>query len=501
MRARLVLCAALLGACAHGPLPPRPAPLPPPDGPAKPRAAAVDESFRANPPEPGPEPIYRPPSIEEARLDNGVRVLLVRQPTLPIVAVHIGIDRGADQARPGLGAFMGAMLMSGTRTRSALALSDALRDLGASYAVHPEYDGMHVEAEVLLPMLPETLDLLADVLKNPAFESKELERERKKRLTSLGQEKDSPETILRKAIDEALYPALHPYAHSLLGDERDIASVSRGDLVALHARTCAPDSTTVAFAGDLTMEDAKAQVSRVLGAWKGKAAAAKTPGAPPARPAGLILIDRPGAAQSHVGVALAGVPRKSPDFDALLVMNTILGGQFSSRLNLNLREKHAYTYGASSFFDMRHGPGPFVASSAVVRESTAASVREVLAEMDRLRSELVSPEELADAVTSLTRQLPARFETAEVTAATEAALAIQGLALDEFATRPARLSRVTREDVQRVAAKYLPQRAATVVVVGDASVVQAELEALVLGKERLMPLEVRRDRTKKVNKP
>ena len=178
------------------------------------------------------------------------------------------------------------------------------------------------------------------------------------------------------------------------------------------------------------------------------------PGEPPApddKAARIVLIDRPGASQSNVAVALPGVPRTSKDFDAILMMNTILGGQFSSRLNMNLREKHAYTYGAGSCFDFRHGAGPFRAGGAIVRESTEPAIREMLTEIERMRTELVIDEELADAKANVIKQLPARFETAGATAATLASLAIYGLPLDEFATRPARLQKVTREDVKRVA--------------------------------------------------
>ncbi len=200
----------------------------------------------------------------------------------------------------------------------------------------------------------------------------------------------------------------------------------------------------------------------------------------------IILVDRPGATQSSLSVVEVGVPRKTPDFDAITIMNAILGGQFS-RINMNLREAHAFTYGAGSNFDMRHGAGPFGAGGEIVREHTGEALVEILKEMSRMRDELVSEEELADAKAYLTKQLPARFETVSATASTLAVLAVYGLPLDEFATRPARWARITREDVQRAAKAHLVESAQHIVLVGDAKVVQAQLEALKLGNLVVRP--------------
>jgi len=228
-----------------------------------------------------------------------------------------------------------------------------------------------------------------------------------------------------------------------------------------------------------------AQVTRAFGSWKGQSPKAKVPAAPPEPKSDVprvVLVDRPGATQSSVALTLVGVPRQNKDYDALLVMNTILGGAFSSRLNMNLREAHAYTYGAGSSFDFRHGPGPFRAGGAIVREKTGPAVTEILKELDRLRTDPVSDAELADAKAYLVRTLPARFETTGNTADTLASLAVYGLPLDEYATRPARFGKVTADDVKRVAATYLAPGAYHLVVVGDAKVVEAQLGEVGLGQ-------------------
>jgi predicted Zn-dependent peptidase len=446
--------------------------------------AESDGDFRKKAPAPGPEVVFVPPKIEEARLSNGIRVLLVERHELPIVAFQIVVDRGAAQGTPGLGAFTAAMLLQGTKTRSAIAISDDLGKLGAAYDAWADYDSVGVSARCLAPKLPDVLTILGDVVQNPRFDGAELKRERARRLTAILQQNDRPATILSNTVAGALYPAGHPYSVPLIGTEQDVNKIGVKDLAGFHAAHFMPDRVTIAIAGDVTKDSATRELERVFGAWKGKAkqgTEAAEPPPPAATAARVFLIDRPGATQSHVAAALPGVPRSTKDFEAILVMNTILGGQFSSRLNLNLREKHAYTYGARSGFDMRLGPGPFVAGGAIVRESTGPALTEVLSEIKRIRADLVTDEEIADAKSTLVLQLPARFETASETAASLGVLAVYNLPIDEYANRAAKIQAVTREDVKRVADRYLAPDRLRLVVVGDAKVVEEQLAKLGFG--------------------
>jgi predicted Zn-dependent peptidase len=454
-------------------------------------AAAEDASFRKTPPPPGPQIAFRAPKIEEARLPNGIRILLVERHELPIVAVSAVVNRGADQAAPGIGEFTAAMLLSGTKTRSALAISDQLLAIGASYSASADYDMTSVRAQSLTEKVPEMLAIVSDIVQHPAFDKAEVERERSRRLTAIEQRKDNAFALLSDTIADTLYPPDHPYHSPLLGTPDAVHRATGNDLARFHGTHFHPDRMTIAVAGDITKDRAIAEISRVFGGWgaKGPAgkpqpAVAKQPGDPPAAGAEdprIVLVDRPGATQSHLVVTLPGVPRKTKDYDALLVMNTLFGGAFSSRLNMNLRETHGYTYGARSSFDMRLGPGPFTAGGAIQAESTTAAVREILSEIERLRAELVTPEELEDAKTNLIRQLPARFETANDTAATIGALAVYDLPLDEYATRPERIRRITREDIKRVAETYLLRDRMRLVVVGDAATIEEGLKKLALG--------------------
>lgn len=488
-----VALTALAAACGgEAPTPQTAVTVTPPSSPATtaaappaPAATTPDADFRKEAPKAGPEVTFVPPKIVEGRLKNGIRVLLVERHDLPIVAVHIASDRGADQAKtPGLGSFVAGMLSGGTKTRSALELSDAWDSIGGSYSTFGDFDAVGVNGQVLASKLDAGLELLADMFQSSAFPVDELDRMRTRRLSSLAQEKDNPNATLSRQVVGTLYGATHVYGTPLLGTEDALKKLTSADLQRFHGDFLRPDHTVVAVAGDVTRADLMAKLEKLLGTWGGKAKGRVTPPAPAAPKAGasrLVLVDRPGATQSHVALCDMGPPRVSKDYDALVVMNTILGGQFSSRLNLNLREKHAYTYGAGTHFDFRRGNGPFSTYGAIVRESTVPAIREIFAEVKRIRTDLVSAEELEAAKAYLIRQLPARFETTDATAATILRLPISDLPLDEFATRPARIAKITAEDVKRVARAYLRPETLRLVVLGDAQVVREGLEAF--GKE------------------
>lgn len=487
------LCLSLL-ACESGP--PNVAPRIPPAPPTPPQVLVEehpppaptetpDADFRKEAPPPGPAVVFAPPVIQEAKLSNGIRVLMVERRELPIVALQIVITRGAAQGRPGIGSFTGSMLLSGTSKHSATELSDAFEGLGANHWASIDYDGGYIGVQVLSSKLPEALNLIAEVTHDPSFPKEELNLERSRRLTSLQQERDNPGRLLQRAIGETIYPAQHPYATALMGTETIVNKISTEDLKLFHRAQFQPDRMTVVAAGDLSRETLLPLLEKTLGKLRGKGEKIREIVAPPAPSKNaprVVILDRPGASQSNVAVAQVGVSRATPDFEAILLMNTILGGQFSSRLNLNLREKHGYTYGAGSNFTMRQGAGPFAVMSSVVSEHSADAIKEIFFELDRIRTQPVSEEELTDAKAYLTRRLPSYFESASDTASTLGTMALYGLPLDEFAKRAEKLERVTREDIQRIANKYLVSERFQVIVVGDAAKIKPGIEALKLGK-------------------
>ena len=502
------LFALAASACAEAPPPEPVVPPPPPSAeppPPIPPAAPTtpDADYRKQAPTPGPDVAFVAPKIEDFRLKNGIRVLLVERHDLPIVAVRVASDLGADHGAPGVGSFAGSLLMAGTKTKSAIEISDSFHGLGADYGASVDYDGTYMWMQVISSKLEPSLALLADTAQHPSFPKDEVDRERSRRLTSLAQERDSPQRLLGNVLVASLYPATHAYATPLLGNEKIVNHVKPGDLAAFHASTMAPDHVTITLAGDVTKAQAIEQLEKAFGGWKGKlgkvrsSVESKPDEVAKLRDACLtgkghcndlgadvriVIVDRPNSSQSNVSVAQVGEPRSTADYDALLVMNTMLGGQFSSRLNMNLREAHAYTYGAGSRFDMRHGAGPFNAGGAIVSESTAPALKEIFAEIARMRTEAPSDEELDSAKASMIKSLPARFETAGETAGTLAGLAVYNLPLDEYATRPARIGKISKDDVLRVAKSHLTPERFRVVIVGDATKIKPAIEALNLGK-------------------
>jgi zinc protease len=430
--------------------------------------------------------------VESWSMRSGVRVLFVERHDLPIVGVRVVSGAGAGDlpgVRPGAVAFMGAMLEQGAGKRGALELSDDYEALGADHNAWCDWDACVGRVKVLASRLGPALDLLSDEILRPTFPVAEMDRMRKRWLASLQQEKSSPPAMEQNALAAALYGRAHPYGHGLRGAPADITDLKRDEVERVWRRAFQPQSTTIAVAGDVDSGRLRILLEARFGNWHGadgaSAAARRSqpptvPQTPPAPQDGVRvdLVDVPGAAQSQTVVAQQGAPFGAPDRIALGVMNAILGGMFSSRINLDLRETHAYTYGAHSRFSMRHGPGPFTAGGAIFSEHTGDAVRAVLAQVARMRDEPVTVEELADAKENARLALPARFEGVDDVAGALQDLAVYDLALDEYEARSTRIDAVTAEDVQRVARKWLNPAVMRVVVTGDRAKIEKDLSSL-----------------------
>jgi zinc protease len=379
---------------------------------------------------------------------------------------------------------MGAMLEQGAGKRSALAISDDYEAVGAEHGARCDWDDCVARLKVLTSHLAPALDLLADVVLHPTFPEAEVERLRKRWLASLEQERNSPPAMEQNALAAALFGRGHPYGHSLRGSTATIEKLTRAEIEAAWRRAFAPRTTAIVVAGDVSAEVLHPMLQARFGPWAGGASVrVPVPRAPAVAPRrggakGVVLVDVPGAAQSQVYLADEGVALATPDRTPLNVMNLILGGLFSSRINLDLREAHAYTYGAHSRFLMRHGAGPFMAGGAIFAQHTGDAIREIVAQIGRIRDEAVTTDELADAKEHAKHALPARFESVdEVTDALQD-IAVYGLPLDEYATLAARIDAVTAADVQRVARQWLHPDSMRVVVAGDRTKIEKDLTAI-----------------------
>lgn len=476
-----------------------PLPKPPPSPPAvkwpapiaqppEPPRTTPDAAFRDAVPEPSGAVSFSAPKIESLTLKNGTRVLYVARHELPIVSVRVVITRGAGDdaaAKPGMMSFMGAMLEQGAGARNALQISDDYEAIGAQHGASAEWDSAGSSVKVLPRHLDAALAILGDVIQKPTFPEAEIARLKARRLASLTQEKNSPGAMASNSVAAVVYGRAHPYGHSLVGREEDVKKITREDLTRAYARSFGPKNTTIIVAGDVTKEVLVPKLEATFGAWKGAAgrpvSAALAPVKLKADAPRLILVDRPGAPQSQVILADQGVAMSTSDRDALTVANAILGGMFSSRINMNLREAHAYTYGAYSRFSLRHGAGPFTAGGAVVADKTAPAIHELFVELAASRDSEATVDELANAKENLKLALPGRFETVTDVTSALADIAVYDLPLDEFSTRVKRIDAVTAADVKRVAAAHLHPSAIRVIVVGDRAKLESSLEVLHLG--------------------
>jgi zinc protease len=444
----------------------------------------VDETWRQQPPRPGQPRTLQLPPPTSFQLSNGLTVLLNERPGLPIVAASLVVKTGsgANPAdRPGLANFTATMLDQGTSTRSAPQIADRVAQLGGSLGTSSTMDATQITAASLRRSFPALLDLIADVGRHPVFPAEEVERQRASRLGSLAQQRESPAAVATAAMFAALYGSAHPYGFTELGTESSTRVLTRDDLMMFWARNFVPNNAALVVSGQITAADLKPLVEKAFGDWQRGTPASPAPGEPATTAARLVLVDKPGAPQTQVRVASVGVPRSTPDYEALRVMNEALGGLFSSRINLNLREEHGYTYGASSQFVFRRAAGPFVVASGVRTDVTAPAVTEILKEVRRIRATALTPEELALAKDSLIRSLPSDFQTSERVTASTAGIYIYDLGLDYFSKYPSKLSAVTAEQAKAAAEKYLVPDKLIVVAVGDRAKIGALLQKLNLG--------------------
>jgi zinc protease len=444
-----------------------------------------DAEWRKGPPKPGPSSPLHLPVPQEFKLSNGLTVLYSERPGLPVVAASLVLRSGSGDNpadKPGLASFTARMLQQGTTTRNALQIADSAADLGASLGSHASMDSSTVGTQVLTRNFPEALELLADVGLHPTFPKDEIERVRKEREAALVQEKDDPFSVATRVMRNALYGAHNPYGYPDIGTADSLKSVSREDLLKFWQGHYFPNDAAIIVAGNIKLASLKPLLEKAFGEWKPGQPAAAAPGAMESSDARLILVDRPGAPQTTLECYELGAARSTPDYAPLEVVNTELGGLFSSRINMNLREAHGYTYGAGSTFAYHRQPGPFLAYSAVRTDVTAPATTEIFNELRKMRDTQMTPEEMKLSKDSITRSMPGRFERGGDAVGTFAELFIYDLPLDYFSKFPNAVDAVNPEQAQATAQKYIHPEKIAVVAVGDRSKIEDEMKKLNLGK-------------------
>jgi zinc protease len=442
-----------------------------------------DEAWRAKAPKVGPAPKFSLPVPEQAKLSNGLTILLVERHNLPFVSATLYTASGSELNpldKPGLSSFVADMLTEGTANRSAVKFAEDADQIGASINAEAGYSSGTVSLSALSWNSGAAMDLASDALLHPAFAEKEVERVRNQRLTAVLQENDEPFALAQRTASHLVFPN-SPYGFSAIGTEASNKAIARTDLTGFWQKAYVPANAALAISGDLTMAQAKEMAGKYLGAWSGSAAAAVSLSTPPAPARSIAIVDKPGAPQTFLLAASLGAQRSSPDYVPLEVMNTALGGLFSSRINMNLREEHGYTYGAQSFFNYRRAVGPFLAGGAMRTDVTAPATQELFKELTRIREAELTADELQKAKDSFSKSLVGLFETAGDTSSTIGGQFVFGLPLDYYRELPAQIDKVTAADALRVAKQYINPNATVVVAVGDRAKIEPELKKLDLG--------------------
>jgi zinc protease len=445
----------------------------------------ADAEWRKDAPKAGAASALRLPVPEKFKLSNGLTVLYSERPGLPLVAANLVLHAGSGvnpADRPGLASMTARMLQQGTATRSALQIADRAADLGATLNSGAGRDTTGISTRSLSRNFADALELLADVALHPSFPQSEIERVRSERLTAIVQEKDEPFSLAGRVLDAALYGPKHAYGYPDSGTTESVKGISRDDLERFWKQNYFPDDAALVVTGNIKLATLKPLLEKYFGAWKPGRPALAAMGSPETTDAKVILVDRPGAPQTTLVCFSMGLARSTPDYVQVEVMNTDLGGLFSSRINMNLREAHGYTYGAGSVFNYHRAPGPFIVYSDVRTDVTAPASTEMFNELRRMRDTQLTTEEMALSKDSIARSLPGRFERGTEAAASFADLFTYDLPLDYYSKLPERINAVTIEQVQAAAQKYIHPEKMIVLAVGDRAKIEEEMKKLSLGK-------------------
>lgn len=440
-------------------------------------------------PEPASPRPYQFPRFERGVLANGLRVIVAPIRKLPLVTLTALVDAGAVTdavGRAGIAQLTAKLLLEGTTKSDGAELAERFERLGASIEAHADWDTAVLTMTTLSDKLSPTFALFGEVLRSPAFSPRETERLKAERRAELLQLRAEPRGLADELFSRFLYAAASRYARPDGGDEASVVSITRDDVAGFYRARYAPAGATLIAAGDTSFAEIEALATQLLGDWKGTASGRVTAADTPARSSRAVhIVAKPDAPQTELRIGHVGMPRGHPDYFAAVVMNAVLGGLFSSRINLNLREAHGYTYGAQSYFDWRRQSGPWIVSTAVQSDVTDKAAREVLNEVERMRAAPISADELSLATSYLDGVFPIRYETTAAIASALATIEVYELPDDWYDRYRERVRAVTTDAVLAAAQRHLQPDALQMVAVGNAPAIRERLEALAFGPVHL----------------
>ena len=421
------------------------------------------------------------PRAEEAKLANGLQVVLLRSTKVPtfnmqMVVLSGGLSDPADYR--GLASFTASLLREGTKTRASKEISEQVDALGATLGANSGFSSMttNVSAGGLIENLDQTLDLFADVVRNPTFPQAEVDRYKTRTLAQLQFIRSNPQFLAQEQFNRAIYGTSHP-ASVVMAPAESLKKMSSKDLAEFHAKYYRPNNAILAIVGDVTLKEIMPKLEKAFGSWeKGDVPATTIPAAPAQGESKIYLIDRPGSVQTVIHLGTLGIERTSPDYFAVLLADRVLGGGPSGRLFLNLREDKGYTYGAYSGFGGSKFRGTWISSSEVRTDVTEGAMKEFMYELNRLRNDKVPAEELENAKRAIIGGFALSLEQPQSLLQNIITQKLYNLPADYWDTYPQKVTAITAEDVQRVAQKYIDLGHLQVVAVGDASKAREVLE-------------------------
>jgi zinc protease len=443
-----------------------------------PAQAVLDRTHEPAPT--APKPLHVP-TWTHTKLSNGAELIVTPKRDLPLVSFSINFVGGSSQFEPpektGLASMTAAMMREGTTTRSGDQLADALELLGVGgLRIGVGSESGSIGFGSTKAKFAPTLDVLADVLLHPAFPSEALERLRGQSLVNLTQAKDRPTSIAANVFARVVYGTEHPYGR--FTTEQSVKAITRDDIVAFHKAYFVPGRAIISVTGDVDPAAVRSTVEHALAGWAagGTRPTFSYPPVPAARATAIYLVDKPKAAQSVFAIGLPGPPRDTPDYYAIEVMNMILGGLFQSRLDHNIREEKGYSYGVSSGFEYGRGPGAFEGGGSIVTAKTDSALIEFMKELRGVQGgRPFTDDELAQGRASLAQSLPSEFASVGATNGAVASLYLEDLPQDYYQTFAAKINAVTKDDLVRVARKYIDLDHLNIVIVGDRAVIEEPL--------------------------
>jgi zinc protease len=459
-----------------------------------PPASAQQALDRSKTPPPGKAPELRVPTWTKAMLGNGIELFVSEKHDLPLVSFSLLLMGGADQFeaadRRGVASLTASMLSEGTATRDGEALSNALQLLGTSVSVGISSESGSMGFVSTTGKFAQTLDILTDMLLHSTFPAPALERLRAQRLVSLTSSKAQPGAIASRVFPKVVYGTGHPFGQ--LVTEETLKAITRDDVVAFHKAYFQPGRAAIVIVGDVTPASAKAVVDKALAAWPGGGSKPTFtyPSLPARAPTTIYLVDKPGAAQSTFAIGLPGPPQSTPDYYAIEVMNTLLGGMFQSRLNANIREEKGLSYGVSSRFAFGKGPGAFRAGGDIISAKSDVALNEFMKELRGIQgSRPVTDDELQMSKNALAQSLPERFASVSSIGNAIGALWQQSLPDDYYQQYGKAINAVTKADLVRVAKQYVDLEHLSIVIVGDGATIEGPLKATGVAPIVLMDIE------------